>query len=516
MTRRNPDVHELLAEYQRKYGQLSQKAIKLIQKYIDEGMSVEAAVKKALSESNFFSHNEKSIVDAVLKSATGGYGQKPTDPITVRKVLLHSSWAPDKMNLSQRLHGARGEVRQIIIDSISTSMRLGKGWTQTARDIYDGYGYGNKISRAELPEYMKRLVDQSRKVLAGDRSAMDRYLAAIKQAERQIGLLAADGSPTKALKAAFSELLKATKELNQKAMEKAIYVAVEEKSRYIADRIARTEISAAWGDGFLAKHRNDDDVIAFRWLLNSRHPRYDICDIHANIDLYGLGPGVYPKDRFPKRPAHPHCMCPIEPVYAGEINIDPHKEAEILNKAKFNPKAMEEFLGALPRDKQLQLFGEYGLKAWRKGEDWRQHLRLWEGHEDAKGRLDPESFVVKPKESGIIKLRGEYSPAYEKKLLDVAKAFKSAGLNYPREHALNRIVGRISQERIPDIEMIIEVAKNGNQYVTTNGDIARVGVNIKNQKEPYFSVHFNSEGDIITVSPRKKSVLDKWSMMKND
>ncbi len=506
MPPRNPDVHALLAEYQRQYGQLSQEAIKLIQKYIDEGMNVEAAVQKALTESDFFSHNEKATITAIIASVANGYGQRPVDPITVRQVLLHKSWSPDKMNLSKRLHGVRGEMRQTIIDSISTSMRLGKGWTQTARDLYEGYGYGKKIAQAELPDYMKRLVDQSRKVLAGDRSAMDKYLAAIKQAESQIALLASDGAPTKSLKAAFSELLEATKELNQKALDKAIMVAVEEKSRYLAERIARTEISAAWGDGFLAKHRADDDVIAFRWVLNSRHPRYDICDIHANADLYGLGPGVYPKNKFPKRPAHPHCMCLIEPVYAGEIDIDPRKEAEILNNAKFNPKAMEKFLEKLPRDKQLQLFGEYGLKAWRKGEDWRQYLRLWEGHADTKGRLDPESFVAKSAEPSIIKLRGDYSPAYEAKLLDAAKVLQDNGF-IPREHALNRIVGRIAQKRLPDMDSIIAVALNGYTYKTATNSLAKVKNGI--------SVHFNEAGEITTVTPRK-NIPDTWEMIEDD
>lgn len=516
MPRRNPDVHELLAEYQQKYGKLSAKAIALLQMYIDEGMNVESAIKKALSDSNFFINNDAAIASVVYSAAVSSYGKEPANPLEIKTILLHESWAPDKMNLSQRLHGVNSDIRQTIIDSISTSMRLGKSWNNMARDLYDGYGYGNKTAQAELPEYLTRLVDQSRKVLAGDRAGMDKYQAAIKQAERQIASLAANGSPTKALKAAFSDLLKATKDLSQQALEKAIYVAVEEKSRYITDRIARTEISAAWGDGFLAKHRSDPDVIAFRWVLNSRHPRYDICDIHAKANLYGLGPGVYPKDKFPKRPAHPHCMCLIEPVYFGEIELDPHKEAEILKKAKFNPEAMEKFLHSLPRDKLLQLFGEYGLKAWHKGEDWRQHLRLWAGHEDVKGRLSPESFIEKSPEPSIIKLKGDYSLAYEQKLIDVASTFKSAGLHYPKEHALNRIVGRIGQGRLPDIETIIEAAKNGDQYITPKGDVARIGINIDNQKEPYFSVHFNSKGDIITVSPRRKSVLDKWSSMKND
>lgn len=502
MPRRNPNVHELLAEYQSQYGKLSEETIALIQKYVNEGIEIDAAVRKALAESGFFLRNESVVVDAVTKAATSGYGKKPTDPISVRKVLLHDSWSPDKMNLSQRLHGVRGEMRQTIVDSVKTSMRLGKSWTQTARDLYDGYGHGKKIATTELPDYMKRLVDQSKKVLAGDRSAIDKYHDAIKQAESQIATLAADGAPNKALKAAFSELLEATKDLNQKAIDRAIKVAVEEKSRYLAERIARTEISAAWGDGFLAKHREDDDVIAFRWLLNSRHPRYDICDIHANVDLYGLGPGVYPKDRYPKRPAHPHCMCPIEPVYAGEIDIDPRKEAEILNNAKFNPKAMDEFLSSLPRDKQLQLFGEYGLKSWRKGEDWRQHLRLWEGHADAKGRINPESFVVKHTETGIIKLRGDYSPQYESKLQNAYKFFYSHG-HEMSEHALNRIIGRMMQGRLESLDVILKVLTDGQEYIEPNGTLVKYLNNI--------SVHLSPKEKIIkSVVPRAKGPKPEW------
>ena len=37
--------------------------------------------------------------------------------------------------------------------------------------------------------------------------------------------------------------------------------------------------------------------------LSSKHPKTDICDYHAKVDLYGLGPGVYPKAEAPKPPS---------------------------------------------------------------------------------------------------------------------------------------------------------------------------------------------------------------------
>ncbi|TWH48545.1 hypothetical protein [Sporomusa sp. KB1] len=389
---RNDDLHILLAEYQRKYGELSDEVIELIKKYISEGKTAKAAVSQALKETGFFIRHESELIAIITNAAIKGFGQPGTDNAELRKVLLHEAWAPDKMNLSKRLHGARPEIRQIITDSLATSMRLGKAWIQTARDLYDGYGYGHKTVQADLPEYLKRLVAQSRKVLAGDKTAMEKYLAAIKQAESQIKKLAVQGAPTKALKAAYGDLLDATKRMNQEAMERAIKVAVEEKSRYIADRIARTEISAAWGEAFFAKHLYDPDVIAFRWVLNSRHPRYDICDIYATVDMFGLGPGVYPKGKYPRRPAHPHCMCPIEPIYVGEFDIDPNKESQIIKNAKFNPSALDKFLESLPREKQLQLLGVSGLKAWQMGDAWQNHLRLWAGMETPKSRFSSNDF----------------------------------------------------------------------------------------------------------------------------
>ncbi len=64
----------------------------------------------------------------------------------------------------------------------------------------------------------------------------------------------------------------------------------------------------------------EQDRIEFvQWRLSGTHPVTDICDYHAKVDRYGLGPGVYPKRLAPKPPAHPHCRCLLSP----RINIAP-------------------------------------------------------------------------------------------------------------------------------------------------------------------------------------------------
>jgi len=126
---------------------------------------------------------------------------------------------------------------------------------------------------------------------------------------------------TKPLKAAYSQLMTAVQTGSEKAISKATYVAVQEKSRYIAERIAKTEIARAWADGFNASVANDSDIVGVRWRVSTGHPAFDICDLYAKADMYGLGKGVYPKNNMPQLPAHPFCMCRMVEVIRGELDL---------------------------------------------------------------------------------------------------------------------------------------------------------------------------------------------------
>lgn len=42
--------------------------------------------------------------------------------------------------------------------------------------------------------------------------------------------------------------------------------------------------------------------------------------LYAKANLYGMGAGVFPKDKVPRLPAHPHCMCFLKPVIRGMID----------------------------------------------------------------------------------------------------------------------------------------------------------------------------------------------------
>lgn len=82
---------------------------------------------------------------------------------------------------------------------------------------------------------------------------------------------------------------------------------------YEALRLARTEMSNAFREGTYAAGRTNPSYKGVRWLLSGSHPVADICDDYAEADLYGLGPGGYPKGEEPPTP-HPNCLCSVAPI----------------------------------------------------------------------------------------------------------------------------------------------------------------------------------------------------------
>lgn len=370
------ELLSLLRQHMGKGSELGDKLVEEIIRQVNAGLPLAEGINTALANTGFTGQYFNQLIDTICTAALLGYGIKVPSmqmKTVVRKHILSDYWAPDKMKLSKRLHGTSQEMRQAIIDTIAVAMRKGRTVRQMAIDLYDGYNSGNKvINGAELPQYLKRLVAAARSAAGGDRNITREFNLAVRKAEKQLVKMKEKDKP---LRVAYQQLVDAAQMLNEKVMEKAAWVAVQEKARYYADRIAITESARAWSDMFYARHYDDSLVIGFGWRLSSRHPRVDICDFHAKVDHYGMGAGNYPKDKMPPHPAHPFCTCNLVVIYKGEAE-----------PGKFNPEAGDSWLRAQDAKDLREMLGVEGAKAFEQDGKWQKRLRNWYGHKEPKLR----------------------------------------------------------------------------------------------------------------------------------
>lgn len=174
-----------------------------------------------------------------------------------------------------------------------------------------------------------------------------------------------------------------------------------------------TEGARAYYDAFMAQYESDDAVTAFRWRKSSRHPVFDICDLYAEADLYGLGKGVFPKDKAPGLPAHPHCLCHYSPVYASELEGKTEKDNVQAGGAKY--------IRSLTKSRKEALLGVKGAKEYAVDGDWRKHARGWQSGVKQSSRIVLPSNLREASRNAIMIL-----PRYEEAVMPEAKFTKYA------------------------------------------------------------------------------------------
>lgn len=105
---------------------------------------------------------------------------------------------------------------------------------------------------------------------------------------------------------------------------------------YEALRLARTETTAAFGEGTIAAARVSPSYKGMKWVLSKSHPLVDICDTLAAHDE-GFGRGIYSPGNEPPYPAHPNCLCVLVPVHE-----EPEDFVERLKRWRDNPGSDQE------------------------------------------------------------------------------------------------------------------------------------------------------------------------------
>lgn len=339
-----------------------------IRELLAQGVPVEEAVRRAYALYPVMQVMADEAQAQIIAEAVRGYGGVLPDGVSDR--LFTHSWAPDKLTLSERTTRGGLLVRALVAQAIKKQLRKNTTYRQTALRIFDGYKKGGLIPTQDLPKFLQEIVT------AGRRADIPRaeLLRMLKPVKKEIAKRTTAG-----MRAAYTQLVRAVEAQNEKALDNAIYVATQERTRYFAERIARTEMARAYHDSFLARWDADENCIAYQWRLSGRHPVYDICDLYAKANLYGLGAGIFPKGNGPLIPAHPNCMCSLKPVIRGMLdNETPHERIE---------DGGREYLQSVSLHHRQMLLGIHGEKAVRRGESWTQKARGYSGAK-LKGRLE--------------------------------------------------------------------------------------------------------------------------------
>lgn len=89
---------------------------------------------------------------------------------------------------------------------------------------------------------------------------------------------------------------------------------------YPARRLARTEVTRAYGAATVEAARLNPMTAGVGWRLSGSHPKSDPCNENASRDAFKLGAGNYPPGDVPRFPQHPNCICHLVSVPVKDLN----------------------------------------------------------------------------------------------------------------------------------------------------------------------------------------------------
>lgn len=261
--------------------------------------------------------------------------------------------------LARRLDRNHRDLAQRMSREIQTSMRAGESAFETMERVL---AVDSETRVTEIPQYIQRLADAAR----DGGPALE---AEIAGARRYIDRLGSVDRGNTSIRAATEELVKRLRRASEEDIDGIVTRWVQDKAQYQAKVIARTEAIAAHREAYERSMSAKPWTKGFKWAMSAGHPRPDICDLLANQNLYGLGPGGYPVGELPATP-HPSCLCSQTAIIDAQ-----HFERELAQLEGTEPppetwnvggeQTAAEWLATQPEALQRQLLGPTRLSVFR-------------------------------------------------------------------------------------------------------------------------------------------------------
>ena len=247
---------------------------------------------------------------------------------------------PDGLNLSERVWRWKKELKEGLKKTLLNQAKIRNSAQQIAYELQYTIEQIEKgkftitMAEEQLPEIVRKL-KQTALLSASNGGDLKEWRKVVKQVEKYMEKLT--DNIQYGLKPSYKKLIKdlekAIIERSEKAINEAIKWWIYDKQLYRLKVISRTEMSNAYHLSVIMSAEKNPHIVGFRWTLSKTHKIRDICDDLAHKDHYGLGPGVFPKDKVPLiqcQASHPQCLCRIVPVTATEVKgMDRVKRTQI-------------------------------------------------------------------------------------------------------------------------------------------------------------------------------------------
>ncbi len=397
--------------------ELAKKAVEEIVELIESGKIRLKDIEEILKN---YSDEVKKIIEKELMNELGGFYFTNANPeIAVTPVIL-----------SEMLYKNAKNTAIDVFRVIKEGMKANNTIKDIAMKLYEGYDFKDKEilePMKVLPKYLKEAIKKK------DTSIM-------KQVEKL---------KTKPLRIAYKDIIRRLSELNEEELKKYIKTAYHEKIRYYANRIAKTETHRAMMSKRAMEYLEDEEVEFVRFEMSAAHPKMDICDFYANLDV-GYGKGIIPKKEMRTLPLHPHCRCVYAPYYK-----------KVKGKRKSWKEAVNDTMAKFNENEQKEILGTYDmLNRFKAGED-----------------IEKIFNTIRPKYpiKRYVDLFGKISQKFKENFLDLNK------------------VGYFD-ENFKEVE-IDKICK-------------KVGISLKDIKEIEEKTRFKKEGAVIYLKDKKRIFLE--------
>lgn len=287
---------------------------------------------------------------------------------------IQGRFVRDRIPLSSRLYRRMNEVAHSATVVVRSGIEAREGVFRVAENFI---AENRQNINVEVPQYVTQLIAAARRSIdTGDRSVLLEAIAEHQQYMDRLGNGAQRRDGQTSLRSAVRQFVVDLQRATPQNIDKIVQRHLEDRAQYQARRIARSEMAEAHRQAYRASIDENPYVVGYRWVLSPTHPRPDVCDVLANQDTDGLGPGGYAKGSYPETP-HANCLCQPESIQ-DEFYF--RRKAAIRDGLEEPPRpwerdthqTAEEWLASRPESFQRALLGPTRTEILRDPSDTRR------------------------------------------------------------------------------------------------------------------------------------------------